>query len=199
MASNSGTSTPKSFDTAIPTDNYQFPSSSEEVSASFGQRASVSGSSKGEERAEVFLYLRQQHRAMKEYVEVARPAKVQEVLSLFKRNTEVEKSVNMVSPESREALMSMIVVQREDGMKLELMIQQFDAKLAQGRQYVEEELISLKEQWPQDLKTWIGKYNWPGYIDCQELQLQQNLVEFIMSPRPIATPVDKGKLRRFLR
>lgn len=195
MASNSGTSTPKSFDTAIPTDNYQFPSPSEEVSASFGQRASVSGSSRGEERAEIFLYLRQQHRAMKEYVEVARPAKVHEVLSLFKRITEVEKSVNMVSPESREALMSMIAVQKEDGMKLELMIQQFDAKLAQGRQYVEEELISLKDQWPQDLKTWIGKYHWPGYIDCQELQLQQNLVEFIMSPRPIATPVDKEETK----
>ncbi|KAI9327332.1 hypothetical protein BD770DRAFT_449895, partial [Pilaira anomala] len=144
--------------------------------------SSVASGRTADDRDEHYLLLRQQQQAMIDYVHMSRPAKVEEAYALFGRITEVEKSLDMVNPESRQALMILIQQQKNEGLKIESMLAQFDKRLESGRNYLEEELTALMERQPVEFRQRIRRHNWPTMMDCQTLRLNQDLVNFITNP-----------------
>ena len=47
---------------------------------------------------------------------------------------------------------------------------------------ISQELTVLMQEYPLELGAWVTKYRWPLLTDCQELQLGQGIVNFVLNP-----------------
>lgn len=110
------------------------------------------------ELTELFMYLKTCHQWVKEYAEKTRPTQVNQMYALFGRITEVERSLDMVAPESRQALTVVIIAsQKAKGLRAEQHLAKADKAWERYRTYLYEELNPSLWRNLKNSGRWLGK------------------------------------------
>lgn len=163
-----------------------------------------------EEMEQVVNHMKFIYDKMMFYVTKTKLAKLQELQSLASRLSSVEKSLDLVSPDSRQALVEIIEAQKAMGREIEEQITLHDKNLEIACKYVVGELETFVESYPARFNHWMGDFKWPTTDVCCALQAPEAVMKFVsrreaqwytmdISPAETTESIVIQELRRQLR
>ena len=130
---------------------------------------------------EILLFLQDGYRRMVQYVKVDRPQKWNEMQNLVNSVDAVSTSLDLVSPESRQALFALIQEHRSVGRQIEAQIVRNDQNLERFRQYIVGELHTLISEYGSRFAHFVRSVQWPTVEACRDLNAPDHIVHYVQT------------------
>ncbi|KAI8378263.1 hypothetical protein EDC96DRAFT_494103 [Choanephora cucurbitarum] len=139
----------------------------------------LTGEVPDEEMEQTINHMKYVYGKMMVYTTKTRPLKMQELQSLAARLASVEKSLDLVSPDSRQALVEMIGAQRQMGREIEEQIKLHDKNMEDARKYIVGELETLVAEYQARFRHWMTDFKWPNVEACRVLQAPEAVIQLV--------------------